>query len=95
MNASNGQVQSSLLTQSTGVIDVVSEPGANLSVHFQNASGQSLTQTVDSALLGINHVVLHAADVTLLGTGLIQVQVTATDPAGNVSPMAYTQFTVI
>jgi hypothetical protein len=95
LTVSNGNVSASSLTNAGGVLDVVTEPGASVSVLFTNPSNQTITKTVDAALLGINHVALTANEAASLGTGNITAQIVATDPAGNRSDTAWINFTVL
>lgn len=92
-----GVSASALASHPGGVLDVVTEPGASLSVLFSNANepNQRVSKTLDTALLGLNPIALTPNEATQLGVGSINAQIIAIDPAGNRSDPAWFNLTVI
>jgi len=81
-------------TQASGVVTVLGESGAAITVTFTNGAN-----TVTKPLTGTGSaqpVTLLAADLTTLGNGTISVSATQTDAAGNpqTAPAATTSFTL-
>lgn len=77
---------------SSGVVTVRAEYGSSVAVTFATAQG-SVVKTL--AGIGADQaVVLTAADLAILGNGLVSVSSVATDGAGNVSQTATNEFTL-
>ena len=83
--------------QATGVVTVVGELNAGITVTFVGTTGtpviKTLTGTGPSPSVA-QPVVLTAAEVTTLGNGIVTVTATQTDPAGNVSGNSSITFTI-
>ncbi|MCW2367576.1 hypothetical protein M2341_003023 [Sphingobium sp. B7D2B] len=71
---------------STGVVTVRAEGGSAITVTFAGSLGTVSKQLVATG--AVQAVTLTAADLTTLGDGAISVTATATDAAGNASPVA-------
>ncbi|MCW2410813.1 MULTISPECIES: Ig-like domain-containing protein [unclassified Sphingobium] len=70
---------------STGVVTVRAEGGSAITVTFAGSQGTVSKQLVATG--AVQAVTLTAADLTTLGDGAISVTATATDAAGNASPV--------
>ncbi|MCW2403711.1 hypothetical protein M2336_000340 [Sphingobium sp. B1D7B] len=70
---------------STGVVTVRAEGGSAITVTFAGSLGTVSKQLVATG--AVQAVTLTAADLTTLGDGAISVTATATDAAGNASPV--------
>ena len=95
----NGLVPSSVsLTQATtgtGVLTVAGESAGSASVILTGVSGTIKRSISTSGSASPQPLVLTAADVALLGSGLVSVQASVSDAAGNSSGTASTAFTLI
>ena len=69
-------------TQASGVVTVTGESGAAINVTFQRVGGGSVTKNV-TGTGSSQAVVLTAADLAILGNGVVTVSATQTDAAGN------------
>ncbi len=92
-----GLAASTLAGNASGALEIITEPGATVSVLLSNTNNanQNVSKSVETALLGLNAIALSQEEANNLGTGNINVQVIATDPAGNRSDPAWFSFTVI
>ena len=80
-------------TQASGVVTIVSEDGSTIEVSLTGTAGV-LTRTL-TGFTSPQAIVLTAADVIVLGEGVVTVSATETDAAGNTAGAAVTtQFTV-
>lgn len=79
-------------TAETGVITVNAEAGSTITVLFTGGA-DSLTKTAIGTGSPVP-IVLTLEDIALIGTGVINQLVTATDQAGNVSPEVNTSLTI-
>ena len=75
-------------------IKLIAEAGSSLGIKFTDARGDSVSKTL-TAQAGETVVDLTSTEAAKLALGDVQVQVGATDLAGNLSALAYTHFTVI
>ena len=80
-------------TQATGVVTVVGELNARITVTFTGATGVTVTKTLTGTGVA-QPVVLTTADVTTLGNGIVTVTATQTDLAGNVSGTSSINFMI-
>ena len=79
-----------------GVVMVTGEPGAAIAVTFVGESGV-VTKPALTGTGAAQPVTLTAAEVTTLGDGLVTVQASQSDLAGNAqtNPVAFTSFTLV
>ena len=75
-------------------LKLIAEAGSSLGIKITDASGGSVSKTL-TAQAGETVVDLSSTDVGQLALGDVQVQVGATDLAGNLSALAYTRFNLI
>ncbi|MCX8520805.1 MAG: Ig-like domain-containing protein, partial [Rhodoferax sp.] len=83
-------------TQATGVLTVAGESAGSASLRLTGASGATINRSIPtSGTASAQPLVLSAADVALLGSGLVSVQASVSDAAGNSSSNASTSFTLL
>ena len=90
-----GSVSLTQATQATGVLTVAGESAGSASVILTGASGTINRTITTSGSASPQPLVLTAADVALLGSGLVSVQASVSDAAGNSSSTASTVFTLL
>ncbi|MCX8518282.1 MAG: Ig-like domain-containing protein, partial [Rhodoferax sp.] len=89
-----GSVSLTQATQATGVITVAGESAGSASVILTGVSGTISRTITTSGSASPQPLVLTAADVALLGSGVVSVQASVSDAAGNSSSNASTTFTL-
>ncbi len=87
--ASNSEAKSA-----TGVLNFLAESGSTINISLTHTGQPTITKTLSGT--GSNTpLVLNDADLTGLGTGLVNVSATATDAAGNTSLASLISFNIM